>query len=469
MRIKVVVRRAATGARGPSLAAAVLAVAIGPAPAEAAAFVDGSADAAVAGGGIRPAAAPWPASRPGVAVQSSADAPPARAPGRSGGGNDILAASCSQRDVQAAIDSAADGDTVRVPAGVCTWTETVSISNRMITLKGAGAGPSGTVVAYGGTGHSLIAIAAATASGTIDVSGFRFVGGDRNYWGGTAIRFSGPAGWGALRIHDNVFDGNRQWSIRGSAATSGLADHNTFQGVAHGFYLEGRGDADWLTPLTLGSADFFFVEDNLFDFEDSPGGVGAVAGDHSNGGRVVYRRNTIRNAFLETHDRARNGAPSANAWEIYENTFVADSRKWKAIDLSAGTGVVWGNAFVGDWSVPIGAINYKSFDPRGIPLCDGSDPADQNTPGQKGWRCQYQIGSQGKGPDAIGYPAVIWSNVQNGAAVGMVCTSGCEQLVEGRDFVNSGPTPKPGYVPYRYPHPLQGTTSPGRSRPGARW
>jgi polygalacturonase len=34
----------------------------------------------------------------------------------------IHAASCSQEDVQAAIDAANDGDTVSVPAGTCTWT-----------------------------------------------------------------------------------------------------------------------------------------------------------------------------------------------------------------------------------------------------------------------------------------------------------------------------------------------------------
>ena len=55
------------------------------------------------------------------------------------GGNIVYAASCEQSDVQAAINSASDGDTVVVPAGSCTWSASVSVPNsRKITLQGAG-------------------------------------------------------------------------------------------------------------------------------------------------------------------------------------------------------------------------------------------------------------------------------------------------------------------------------------------
>ncbi|MCL4278896.1 MAG: T9SS type A sorting domain-containing protein [Ignavibacteriaceae bacterium] len=42
----------------------------------------------------------------------------------------------------------------------------------------------------------------------------------------------------------------------------------------------------------------------------------------------------------------------------------------------------------------------------------------------------------------------------------MVCTNGCEvngkpHLLEGRDFINNGTTPKPGYTQFTYPHPLR--------------
>ena len=49
--------------------------------------------------------------------------------------NIIQAASCSRADVQAAINSAQDGDTVLVPAGECTWNSEVSIQNKTITFN----------------------------------------------------------------------------------------------------------------------------------------------------------------------------------------------------------------------------------------------------------------------------------------------------------------------------------------------
>jgi hypothetical protein len=88
-------------------------------------------------------------------------------------------------------------------------------------------------------------------------------------------------------------------------------------------------------------------------------------------------------------------------------------------------------------------------------MCDGTDPADKNVPGESGWICQYQIGSLSEGPTAYTYPLYVWSNTKNGSVVGMQCTHGCNHLKSGRDYINNGTTPKPGYVPFRYPHPLQ--------------
>ena len=53
--------------------------------------------------------------------------------------NTINAASASEAHVQAAIDSAVSGDTVRVPEGTATWTEGVSIPDaKKIAVIGAG-------------------------------------------------------------------------------------------------------------------------------------------------------------------------------------------------------------------------------------------------------------------------------------------------------------------------------------------
>lgn len=370
------------------------------------------------------------------------------------------AVSCSQADVQAAVNFANNGDIVLVPAGNCTWNTRVDITNKTITLQGAGSGAGGTKITYGGTNHVLILIDAGSQKGKMDLSGFWFFGGDANYWNGTALEFHGPVGWKNLRIHHNVFDGNTAWTMKGDSHIHSLIDHNIFQGDAAGIMLYGDGASDWATLLTLGTADFFFIEDNTFNFNDNYGNTKHPIMDMDDGGRQVFRKNTVRYGLWETHDKARSGLTSANAYEIYNNTFWSDTNQWKGLDISAGTGVVWGNTFTGDFSFSIGAMDYKSFDPRSVLLCDGTDPTDQNTPGETGWHCQYQIGSQGEGATAISYPLYLWENIYNSAMVGMVCTDGCNHIQDGRDFINNGTTSKPGYTPYAYPHPLQGGAQP---------
>jgi len=56
-------------------------------------------------------------------------------------GEVIDAASCDLEDVQAAVDAAADGDRVHVPACEATWSATLDVS-KSIVLQGAGLSPS---------------------------------------------------------------------------------------------------------------------------------------------------------------------------------------------------------------------------------------------------------------------------------------------------------------------------------------
>src|SRR5262245_30001253 len=52
---------------------------------------------------------------------------------------ELEASSCSESEVQAAIDSARDGDVVTVPPGSCTWEAGIAFK-KGITLQGAGIG-----------------------------------------------------------------------------------------------------------------------------------------------------------------------------------------------------------------------------------------------------------------------------------------------------------------------------------------
>ncbi len=177
----------------------------------------------------------------------------------------INVSSCSQSAVQTAINSASNGDTVTVPAGSCSWAGAVTITNKTITLQGAGSGTNGTVINYSGGSHTLLSIKAGSQTGRMDVSGFRFVGCDtsyqsHNYWDAMHITFEGPDGWRNLRVHHSLFTHTctMRPDIAGDSGTEGLIDHNTFEGSGSAIILSGRGAADWSTPVNFGSAGFFF-------------------------------------------------------------------------------------------------------------------------------------------------------------------------------------------------------------------
>jgi hypothetical protein len=90
----------------------------------------------------------------------------------------IQANSCSQEDVQAAINSASDGDTVLVPSGDCTWSSRVSIPDNK-KLKIQGAGKTSTIIRgnsfYLGKSGSRISGFNFIDAGTLITQGYGFI------------------------------------------------------------------------------------------------------------------------------------------------------------------------------------------------------------------------------------------------------------------------------------------------------
>src|SRR5437870_2153368 len=95
----------------------------------------------------------------------------------------INAASCSQANVNSAITSAVDGDTVIIPAGTCSWTTTLTIT-KGISLLGAGAGstvlqdnvPKGDSNCQGGGPLMDWTVNMANRPNTLRISGFTIQG-----------------------------------------------------------------------------------------------------------------------------------------------------------------------------------------------------------------------------------------------------------------------------------------------------
>jgi hypothetical protein len=468
------------------------------------------------------------------------------------GGGVVPATSCSQQDVQAAIDAAADGDTVTVPEGTCTWTTLVPetpavvIEGKAITLQGAGidlttidddtgtVGPESMLVVEGAegkpfriTGFTMQRVRNLSDTDTFLIA----IGGTAMNWRVDHNRFVGAA------------FGSPDASVHVSGFTFGVVDHCTLEGFAR---VTVNGDLwadalDWTRPLSLGTGNAVFIEDCGYDssYEGEP--IFSNAVDSVGGSRWVFRHNDLVDRYVEAHGINWEGARGSFSYEVYGNTFVDGPTAWIAVSVRGGTGVIYDNTATGfvDGN-RINIYNDRSCRDDGPEdgicdegefVCDGSNPLDGNqvedsgthtggdnasdlvsagktwedgfwnhctvtneTDGSRGqitagtadsisaalaggtdndwdegdafsiscgYPCLDQIGrstdaSAGNPHPQLFEPLYEWANLSDGEDFDIIphdiCLLHPRHLVEGRDFFND--TPRPGYVPYVYPHPL---------------
>ncbi len=364
----------------------------------------------------------------------------------------ILATSCSQTDVQAAIDAAADGDTVLVPRGTATWTTpavrtpSVRIVDKSVTLQGAGVDRTVIVDGTGKLSSEEPLSARSTADLPVRVSGFTFKDMPRRSSAEPALSISGTR-W---RIDHCKFDatGTKGRGIWGG--TQGLIDNCIFVNCTQGVAVMGDGDASWDRPLSLGTAEAVYIEDCLFEYTEW--GDGAI--DAYDGARYVLRHNRLVGISIGHHGLDSGPYRSTFSFEIYNNQM--DGRhmpsQGRAMHFRGGTGVVFGNTLV-NYKSGIGLSSYRSFDRFNNKggrwgLCDGTNPLDGNEDAS-GYPCRDQIGrSTGQSLE----PLYVWANDFDGGPMPIgVNDGGKGHITEGRDYFR-GP-PRPGYKPYAYPHP----------------
>jgi hypothetical protein len=368
----------------------------------------------------------------------------------------ISAASCSQADVQNAINSSANGDRVVVPGGNCTWTQLdagtnlpiVTISANNITLDGGGATTISGVVLF------------TAQAGLTRITGFTFTGSGTN---GQAIYGYGCGGLtecggsvtSTWRIDHNTFTSTvRAIFIEAIGNGPGLIDHNTFTGGAASEMIHNMGmlaeDANgWNDDLVPGGPNMLFVEDNTFTYAASGNPAyfwGSSAIQSYYGARTVFRHNSLTMVQIDQHGSP--GAIGARWWEIYENDFytVPNANQSNYMTLRGGSGVVFNNRQSGP--------NYGG---GFIELVEEDS----------GYPALYQIG---RGILQNLSPAYLWNN-----AASMSISSGSTNVQAGRDFFVSSTMPpsmarweSPSdnsattytYAPYTYPHPLQKAVGP---------
>ena len=367
--------------------------------------------------------------------------------------NEIWADNCSQEAVQQAIDSASDGDTVRVPAGECVWGGTVSIPSVNIILQGQGI--NNTII--NGSGIRSLS------------SGSRITGFSFNYG---KITLDGN-GWRVdhCSFYDDVFHAGVHARGLTSIHPTGVIDHNEFYNTrvltqTAALLTEGEDQHIlWAEAFPYGESNYVYAEDNNFYFN-----VHANAIDANTGTRYVFRNNFVEAGYIEAHS-VQGTNRGTRRWEIYDNQINNNgSYIWYPFRMRGGTGVIFGNNISGHWTnTGIAFDNVRDYADVGPGLCNGSVSGwDGNVAGQDGWPCRDQIG---RGKDNVQWddnplqnhsqtsePAYVWNNLYDGIEVSVkkVNTGGFDHIQEGRDYFDG--IMKPGYKPYIYPHPL--TTAP---------
>ena len=282
----------------------------------------------------------------------------------------INAASCSEPDVQNALTSAHNGDTVTIPAGTCTWTTALSYTlSGSIAIIGAGnqsiVGGGDVTVIIDHVNHAscncgMWAITTGAAATIVRISGI------------TIEQDSGslPTDNGIIQIvgssqnfrwdHSHFLLNQTVYNSLGSSIVGdidgwmyGVFDHNLFDlltnsvnngfRIGHGNYGgSSYGNGSWAAASNFGSGAFLFFENNTFN--------GAAADDCNDGGRIVFRYNTFNDSFTQAHEM-ENDYRGCRAYEIYNNTYNGNASdsvdSSETFETRMGTGLIWNNVTTG--------------------------------------------------------------------------------------------------------------------------
>ncbi len=317
----------------------------------------------------------------------------------------ITAASPSLVDVKSAIASAANGDTVIVPAGTASWTTTLVIT-KPITLLGQTTVDYSSETANNRTIilddvkprnpiiHADVISGDMTVEPTVpllQIKGFTFRGSPNTTSNSTiaAIQLSGACP--AVRISDCHFDSLYQASIYTFGWIYGVMDnclhtvtkrHQT--GVMGMATYNGKkyGDGSWAEDAHWGSYKFFFMENNVVhNLVKDAGNM-----DAKRGARYVVRYSKLYDcAFVQTHGTEGNRDRGSRAIEFYKNICNRSGSDAPANPggLRSGNilfhdnqykGVALNNAFLS----LVADRTIVDFEPWG--LASGSNLWDQNDP-----------------------------------------------------------------------------------------
>ncbi|MDG5816877.1 hypothetical protein QA601_17400 [Chitinispirillales bacterium ANBcel5] len=332
----------------------------------------------------------------------------------------ITAQSGSRDHIQAAVNRARVGDTVKVPAGNWVFNGGINV-NAGITIMGAGR--ERTTLRRTSSSSWLFNVNCANGERFV-LTGFTIVGLAPTTSRG--IRLTNHCK--DFRIYDNTFRRNTDRAIEIHGNTRGVIDNNSFiDNDPTAIVVFGDGDASWNRPLSLGSEHAVYVEDNYFQQRNvsNPGRAMHIASN--NGSRYVFRHNrvedgTLRSQSVDAHGNKFYWPRGSRSYEIYNNTFDLGHR-WVAMYIRGGDGVIFGNTITGS------VINS-------ILLIHEGRSGDGN--------CNYPCVDQIR-------QLHIWDNTFNGNPADVHVRHPSIVRLNRDYFLNENQD----YEPFTYPHPLR--------------
>ena len=359
----------------------------------------------------------------------------------------IRANSPSQPDVQAAIDSAHEGDTVLLPAGKAVWPKSLLLPRKNITLQGAGM--TQTVI----TDRADIGIRITDGEGAFHIAGLGFDGSGNV--SGRSILVAGGSALGFRIDHCRFYNERHMLDIRDIHA-EGLVDHcqyvcleNKGGGDHAALYVNGDRTAAWKRPPGLGTSHAVYVEDCEFDYF-AAGNSDRPYLAMSNGAKVVFRHNRAKNGCFEAFGAFDYyaGARGGISLEVYENQFSGNC--YCLFTIKSGTATLFNNTISGYAPGCFELTDYRSQNYR-VAIqyggCDGMQAIDGNAPIESGRHTagnnQAVLACRGRRWTAnqwVGY--AVWN--ETGDSVGKITANTADTLttaaglLEGCTIVDSG-------------------------------
>jgi hypothetical protein len=383
------------------------------------------------------------------------------------------ATTCSQANVQAAVNASSagttgyvsptnfGGDGVYVPAGTCSWSSPVSWTNKNINVIGANPtiSPSGdqfdvSVTGAAGTGQ--------TNAASFRISGFTQSGGHFLNINVSNPNMSTWAGYYRVdHINYTTSAGGNNFIIYGPVY--GVFDHLTGS-VGGGNHFEQAmflnseyppsttavmGETVGRTfAIGLGDQNAVYLEDSTLTCS-GVFGSGALSDSESGPQRFVLRHNTILGTCYNYAHWTRNGEWDGGRIESYNNIYNCTGPGCSGGypgRFNAATGVIFNNQIVN-----YGTPSFQIDEARGcgaqtggvVGTCVGSPPGnsqfdvnagDTNAPG---WPCAGQVGTACIAGNCTrstmnSVPFIMWNNgAQTGCSTGGSCTNSITFNVDG--------------------------------------